>query len=178
MSRHLIVVDVETTGLSWNIHKIIEVAAIDTVTDEIIAFAPRIDPLDLGNAEPSAMQVNRYYERGAWKNVLTGEATSQQYVRLSEMLKGNTLGGCNPRFDGAFLTNASHLFNPEPWHHRLADLSAYAAAPLGIAPNELIGLGDICERLDVDPGIAHSALDDAKAAAECFRKLSHMRGVR
>ena len=69
-------------------------------------------------------------------------------------------------------------FAPALWHHRLADLAAYAAGALGIPPNELVGLGDICTRLDVDPGVAHSALDDAKATAECFRRLTAMRGVK
>ena len=176
--RQLIVVDVETTGLNYTIHKVIEVAAINTATDEVIHFSPNVAPLDLGNADGGAMQVNRYYERGAWKHMLTGEASSEQYRRLAEMLKGNTLGGCNPTFDAEFLAQASHHLDPGPWHHRLADLSAYAAGALGIPPNELVGLGDICERLGVDPGVAHSALDDAKATAECFRRLSSLRGAR
>lgn len=176
MSRELIVVDVETTGLNYTIHKIIEVAAINTATDEVVAFCPHVDPLDLGNADGFALQVNRYYERGAWKHMLTTEASNEQYRRLAEMLKGNTLAGCNPTFDSEFLTQASqHLYAPV-WHYRLADLSAYAAGALGIPPNELGGLGDICERLGVDPGIEHSALDDARATVECFRKLSGLRG--
>lgn len=177
--RDLIVVDCETTGLNPTIHKILEVAAINTTTDEIIHFSPRIDPSDLGIADPSAMQVNRYYERGAWKTMLTGEASNEQYRRLHDMVNGNTLAGCNPRFDADFLVQTAHpYFDPEPWHYRLADLSAYTAGALGIPPNELIGLADICERLGVDPGVAHSALDDAKATAECFQKLTAIKGVK
>lgn len=175
-TRDLIVVDLETTGLNHTIHRILEVAAINTTTDEIIHFSPYVSPNDLGLADPSAMQVNRYYERGAWKNILTGEASNDQYTRLAEMLRGNTLAGCNPRFDADFLNQSKTCFDPEPWHHRLADLSAYAAGALGISPNGLLGLGDICDRLDVDPGVAHSALDDAKATAACFRKLTALKG--
>ena len=179
MSRDLIVVDVETTGLNYTIHKIIEVAAINTRTGEVIAFCPAIDALNLGNADGGALQVNRYYERGAWRHRLTGEATNAQYKKLSEMLEGNTFGGCNPTFDAEFLTEASrqHL-STRPWHHRLADLSAFAGGALGIPPNELVGLADICERLGVDPGMSHSALDDAKATAECFERLTVIRGAK
>lgn len=177
MSRDLIVVDLETTGLNPTIHKILEVAAINTATAEIIHFVPAISAEALGMADGYAMQINRYYERGAWKHALTEGATYEQYGRLGEMLTGNTFAGCNPRFDADFLAQMLNSeFQPEPWHHRLADLSAYAAGALGIPPNELVGLGDICARLGVDPGVAHSALCDAKATAECFRRLTALKG--
>ena len=175
MSRQLIVVDLETTGLDSLDHRILEVAAINTATNEVMHFVPSIEPVDLGRADGYAMQVNRYYERGAWKMMLTEDATLEQYGRLLEMLRGNTFAGCNPTFDSQFLIDTAPNFDPV-WHHRLADLAAYAAGALGIAPNELVGLGDICERLDVDPGVAHSALDDAKATAECFRRLTTLKG--
>lgn len=178
-ARQLIVVDLETTGLNHTIHKILEVAAINTATDEVIAFVPYISPQDLGMADPYAMQINRYYERGAWRNALTVDASHDQYQRLAEMLRGNTLAGSNPRFDADFLNQQGrNFFDPQPWHHRLADLSAYAAGALGIAPHEAPGLADICERLGVDPGVAHSALDDAKATAECFARLTLIKGLK
>lgn len=177
MTRQLIIVDLETTGLDSTTYKILEVAAINTATDEIIHFAPHIEALDLGMADPIALQVNRYYERGAWKNRLPANATGDQYFKLAEMLKGNTFGGCNPRFDADFLTQTSHHLNPEPWHYRLADLSAYAAGALGIPADDLIGLSDICERLGVENDDPHSALGDARATAECFRKLSSLKGA-
>lgn len=101
---------------------------------------------------------------------------NSQYAKLNEMLTGNTLAGCNPTFDAEFLTQAHHALSMSPWHHRLADISAYAAGSLGIPANELLGLADICERLGVEQVAAHSALDDAKATAECFRKLQALKG--
>jgi DNA polymerase III subunit epsilon len=175
--RHLIVVDLECTGLDSGQHQILEVAAIDTTTDEVLHFAPYISPDYLGAADGYAMQVNRYYERGVWKNMLSQMPTGDQYARLHEMLRGNTFAGCNPTFDSQFLTDTVPRFREDvPWHYRLADLSAYAGGALGIPPHELPGLADICERLGVDTGVAHSALDDAKAAAECFRRLYRTKG--
>ena len=176
MSRQLIVVDLETTGLDADVHRILEVAAINTSTGDVLHFAPRIDSADLGCADGNAMQVNRYYERGAWKMMLNDAATIDQYNKLQEMLRGNTFAGSNPTFDSQFLMCTGINFTPAVWHHRLADLAAYAAGALGIPPNELVGLGDICERLGVDPGVAHSALDDAKATAECFKRLTTLKG--
>lgn len=177
MTRQLVIVDCETTGLNPTIHKILEVAAINTATDEVIHFSPRIDSISLGNADPPAMQINRYYERGAWKNMLTNDATAEQFARLRDMLAGNTLGGCNPRFDADFLTQNVVLFDPGPWHHRLADLSSYAGGALGIPAHELPGLEGVCERLGVVNEDPHSALGDAVATAECFRKLAALKGA-
>lgn len=174
--RSLIIVDLESTGLEPGVHQILEVAAINTVTDEVLHFAPYISPQFLGDADGYAMQVNRYYERGVWKNMLNASASSEGYSRLREMLIGNTFGGCNPAFDSQFLL-ALPGWGTAPWHYRLADLSAYAAGALGIPAHELPGLNDICERLGVDPGTAHSALDDAKATAECFKRLTTMKGA-
>lgn len=176
--RHLIVVDLECTGLDAGQHQILEVAAINTTTDEVLHFAPYISPDYLGSADGQAMQVNRYYERGVWKNMLTQMPTGDQYARLHDMLRGNTFAGCNPTFDSQFLMMTVPRFGTDcPWHYRLADLSAYAAGALGIPAHELPGLDAICRRLDVDPGTAHSALDDAKATAECFRRITQMRGT-
>ena len=177
MSRDLIVVDLETTGLDADVHRILEVAAINTSTGDVIHFVPRIDSADLGCADGYAMQVNRYYERGAWKMMLNDSATVDQYDKLRAMLRGNTFAGSNPTFDSQFLMYTAPDFSKPVWHHRLADLAAYAAGALGIPPNELIGLGDICARLEVDPRVAHSALDDAKATAECFRRINGLRGA-
>jgi len=176
-TRALIVVDFETTSLNMFYGKIIEVAAINTATDEVLYFAPYIDPVDLGNADGIAMQINRYYERGVWKQMLSEDATNSQYRQLAEMLSGNTFAGCNPAFDSQYLiqTHPSTMFTNDLWHYRLADLSAYAAGALGIPANELPGLADVCQRLGVDTGVQHSALDDAKAAAECFRRLTTMK---
>lgn len=175
--RNLIVVDLETTALDMDRGRIVEVAAINTGTGEVLHFAPYIEPIDLGNARGEAMQINRYYERGVWRKMLGPDATNDQYARLWDMLEGNTFAGCNPTFDSQYLIEHAPRFDPAPWHYRLADLSAYAAGALGIPPNKLIGLADICERLGVDPGIAHSALDDAKATAECFQRLTTLKGA-
>lgn len=180
MTRQLIVVDIETTGLMGH-HAILEVAAVYVETGVEMYFVPEVLPEKLGEADGDAMRINRYYERGVYRHMLTDRETQQNYRDLAEFLKGQTFGGSNPRFDADFIGRemANRLnLSPEPWHHRLADLSAYAAGALGIPPNELAGLGDICQRLSVDPGIAHSALDDARATAECFRKLIALRGAK
>lgn len=184
MKRQLIVVDCETSGLIPGTHFPLEVAAVNVMTGEELYFVPKVPNGTFDNAADAALALNRYYERGLYKQRPSSwEATDRDYCHLWEMLSGNTFAGSNPAFDAAMLLagftevrNNSATFAPfaqQPWHHRLADLAAYAGPALLLAPNELVGLAQICERLNVQIDGEHTALGDARATAECFRKLSN-----
>lgn len=100
--RHLIVVDTETTGLDPNVHVPVEVAAINVTTGEELRFVPYVSRDQLGAADPRAMQINRYYERGLFAQACPFRET-KDWDSLWAMLRGNTLAGANPRFDAAML---------------------------------------------------------------------------
>lgn len=177
MTRQIIVVDVETSGLDPKIHVVVEVAWRNLVTDESGLFVPSHNPeVVLLRAEPKALELNGYHERIAGRPQDTnGTATK----RLHEALKGNTLAGSNPAFDAKFLRREFNLWclrrgPAEPWHHRMLDVSAYAAGVLGIDPTELPGLSTVCERLGVKNKAPHAAMGDVAATAECFRRLIAM----
>ncbi|MGV7864057.1 3'-5' exonuclease [Mycobacterium kansasii] len=178
MTRQLIVCDVETTGLDPARHHVLEVAAINVETGAEYYFAPRLPAGALAQAEPEALAINRYFERRIYKRIRSSKDHQSEWWNLWELLSGNTLGGSNPAFDAAMLNKGvadaglDGLSDLSPWHHRLADLAAYAAPALGLAPNELVGLGDICSALGVENTAPHSALGDARATAECFRRLT------
>lgn len=172
MSRQLIVVDVETTGLHANA-RVLEVAAVNVETREEFRFVPWIDNDAIKWAEPKALQINRYFERGVFDDMLDQDDTKAAYEKLRTWLDGNTLGGSNPTFDAAKIVGP---VGGQVWHHRLADLAAYAAGALGLPPAELPGMEKVCTLLDVTNFEPHSALGDAFATAECFRKLTLLRG--
>jgi DNA polymerase-3 subunit epsilon len=167
VSRQLIIVDTETTGLQPNA-AVLEVAAVNVVTGAELHFVPYITPETLHDADPKALQINRYYERGVFEQTFNQMDTNSAWFKLRRMLDGNTFGGSNPTFDA----NHVKLETGEVWHHRLADLSPYAAGVLGIPVTELPGLNVVCDALGVVNQEAHSALGDARATAECFRKLA------
>ncbi|RFZ11224.1 DNA polymerase III subunit epsilon [Mycobacterium marinum] len=177
-SRQLIVVDVESTGLSPGVHLPIEVAAVNVDTGEHLYFVPKVPEGTFDNADGEALAINRYYERGLYKQrPHTWPPTHADYCNLWDMLSGNTFAGCNPAFDSQMITAGFSAirgaeFIPRPWHRRLADLAAYAGPALHLAPNELVGLADICARLGVTNHAEHTALGDAQATAECFRILT------
>lgn len=177
MTRQRIVVDTETTGLRDH-HVILEVGAVNLDTGEEMSFAPYVPRKVFGEAEPDAMRINRYFERGVYNDMLSPRDTRAAYDKLSTWLKGNTLAGANPTFDAAHLASTAVDYDAYTykvwvsWHHRLWDVSAHAAGKLGL--DELPGLNTVCELLGVENEDAHSALGDARATAECFRRLEAM----
>lgn len=188
MPRQIIVVDVESTGLGKGA-VILEVAALNLDTGEEIYFVPYVTQDQLGTAEPDAMRINRYYERGVYTKMLYPEVTLKRYEQLRKMLDGNTFAASNPTFDtrlisatrwvdaGEYVSFGSRAYEKpfgQPWHYRLLDLSAYAAGVLALHPGELPGAHKVCELLGVENEEEHSALGDARATAECFRRLMAM----
>lgn len=172
------VVDVETTGLDRNQHVPVEVAAISLKTGREIHFVPFITGEALDNAEPEAIRINRYYERALHKQQLDAIATLNCYQDLFELLDGRTLGGANPRFDADMLmAGYEHILagetsvrKAEPWRYRLSDLSAYTAGLFQLDPAEPPGLAKCCELLGVTNTAEHTALGDARATRDCFRR--------
>lgn len=199
--RQLVVVDVETTGLGDGA-AVLEVAAVNVDTGEELSFVPYVDWSAFGGLEAKrALEINRYLERGVWRDKLDSRKTAEKYAQLREMLAGNVFAGSNPTFDSRLIAAQDYLevqpcrgygYMPNyggrdrylpvgrVWHHRLGDLAAYAAGKLDIDPAELPGLDAVCDALGFSqPAEArHTALGDALAAAECFRKLRGMQSVR
>jgi DNA polymerase III subunit epsilon len=162
--RPVIVVDCECSGLwPWE-HVATEVAWWNLCTDERGWFIPEHDvDFVLGNGDPKALEISRYHERLLGKPQDDGQAAQE----LANQLRDNTLAGSNPSFDAGFLPPITGRV----WHHRMWDLSAYAAGKLNL--DYLPGLADVCEQLEVDPP-DHSAEGDVTATGLCLLKLGRM----
>lgn len=189
-ARHLIVVDVETNGLNVARHEAIEVAWWNLTTDERGTFIPQHSPnAVLAAADIEALRVNRYLDRIAPLPREEFDRYGHGAIKLWEQFGGpldddytepataHTFAGSNPRFDAAMIAKLfangemTDALDPAPWHHRLWDLSAYAAGVLGLA--ELPGLRAVCDFLAV-PGPDHTAEGDVTATGLCFRELQKL----
>ncbi|GJF06563.1 hypothetical protein [Pseudonocardia sp. D17] len=190
IARQIVVVDIETNGLNFERHRAVEVAWWNLTTDARGRFIPPHSVSDvLAAAELQALRINRYIDRIAGHGQ---DVNGHELGRLHGQFLGydqddideggfpaeiaHTLAGSNPAFDAQFLAK---LFaaadgpdtDPEPWHHRLWDLSAYAAGVLGL--DELPGLARVCELLDVE-GPDHTAEGDVTATGRCFLQLQQI----
>lgn len=170
-ARNFVVVDCETNGLNPEIHQAVEIAWWNLTTDERGCYIPEHNVgRVLGLAEVKALQINRYIDRIADRVPVNDFAESSQ---LRDALRGSTLAGSNPSFDAAMLRKHLRL-STDLWHHRMWDLSAYAAGVLGL--DELPGLAKVCELLDIEPG-DHTAEADVLATGFCFKALFVKAGV-
>lgn len=183
--RQIVVVDVETNGLDPARHVAVEVAWWNLATDEHGVFVPpHLWREVVTEGELEALRINRYLDRLA---DVAKDAKGKAGNELWHQLSGNTFAGCNPAFDAAFVSNLygsvydldrGGVEDPPQWHHRLLDLSVYAAGVLDIPPTELPGLSSVCERLEVTHEHAHTAFGDVAATVECFRKLFDLQAAR
>lgn len=165
--RQVIIVDVETTGLDPRAHAVVEVAWWNLTTGDRGEFIPPHDPHDvLATADIDALRINRYVDR------IPGLPQDEGWVRRDELwthLDGNTLAGSNPAFDAGFLATIAP--GRLPAHHRLLDLSAYAAGVLDLPVSNLPSLATVCNLLGVVLRDAHTAAGDVEATGECFLRL-------
>jgi DNA polymerase III epsilon subunit-like protein len=157
---HLVFLDLETTGLDPERHRIWEIAyaAGDGPLEcEIVAH-------DLVAADPKALDLNGYYSRAGSLGLDPRRGVDWEW-RLQAALKGATVVAANPAFDTSFLRAR---WGESPWHHRLLDIETYAMPLFGA--DRPVGFADLCNRLGIEFA-HHSAAEDVRALRECWREL-------
>jgi DNA polymerase III epsilon subunit-like protein len=159
MSKDIVWVDIETTGLDPQVHQIVEIAwGIDS------EWWTLIPPHNLWMADPKALEINRYHERMLDK---AEHADETAIAKFYQDLLGKTMAGANPAFDAKFL---EVFLGAAPWKHRLLDVEAYVAGVFGW--DEPRGLKATREHLEslgysiAEPN--HSAVEDMICAQECY----------
>lgn len=151
-------IDTETTGLDPVMHMAYEVAWAGEDQE------PRrlILPHTTSSADPTALEIGRYYERGIQYELW---ASQREVGEMHASLQGNTLVGANPSFDRAFLSDVfrRHGLEPHPWHHRSIDVEVLAMMVL--EESKPLGLRDSVTRINdlYEAGIPlpdHTAVGD------------------
>ena len=172
-------VDIETTGLDSRVHEIIEIAVVRVrqiwVKDEkptfekIFEWSAKIKPQHLEVADPVALRINGYIASDWAENVPLEDALNQ----LAEKTDGAIMVAHNVAFDSSFIEEqfARHNIKNKMHYHRL-DTVSFAFGKL--AENAEVGrysLGELCKYFGIVNERAHSALSDARADFELFKKL-------
>lgn len=173
VSRRVIVVDCETTGLDLDTAMAVEVAWWDLDTDQRGCFIP---PHDISGATIEALEINGYYKR------IEDQPTDVNYadaLALHHVLRGQVLAGSNPSFDAHMLRRLFTVAGfpaTQPWHHRMLDLSAYAAGVLELDPTDLLGLAKVADLLGIPAVPDHTAEGDVQVTGLCFEALFERTG--
>lgn len=161
--------DTETTGLDPFMHDAWEFALIVRRDGHDTEHVFRIRP-DLGNADPKALEINRFHERtsaAGW----SWDDPHAAATRMYSLLNGAVLIGSNPSFDADMLRNlfARHYDDAKPWHYRTLDIATLAAG-------HLYGQAERMTRHTCDP-VHYSKVDAALGWPWSSYRASELVGI-
>ena len=172
MRKHnLAFIDIETTGLNLIKNEIIEIGCVITTPDlkVIEEFELKIKPQHIENAEPAALKVNRY-DPSDWREA---HALEKAMKIFSKKVKDCIMVGHNVAFDAGFLEHAfAQTGISNSLHYHKLDTVSIAWAKLHREPDlEHFSLRELGARFGIVNERAHTALSDARATCELYKKL-------
>lgn len=164
-------IDIETTGLNILKHEIIEIGCVLTTPQlEVIEeFELKIKAEHIEDADQTALKVNHYDP----KNWISALSLKDAIEILATKVKNCIMVGQNVAFDSGFLEYAflkTKISNT--MHYHKLDTISIAWAKLFKNPNiEHFSLREMCLFFDIKNENAHTALSDARATFELYKKL-------
>lgn len=177
--RDLVFVDIETTGLLPVEHEIIDIAVIRVEQSWPTEGAPqfmikdewttKVHPEHLISADPASLKISGYIA-SEWTGAVSLQEALATFVQKTE---GAIMVAHNIAFDSEFLN--FHLAQNKlvnTMHYHRLDTVSMAFAVLQNAPGiNRYSLGELCKYFGIENQNAHTALSDARADFELFKKL-------
>ncbi|OGI65402.1 hypothetical protein A3A95_00945 [Candidatus Nomurabacteria bacterium RIFCSPLOWO2_01_FULL_39_18] len=175
MKKHkLAFIDIESTGLDVIKHEIVEIGCVLTTPDlkVIEEFELKIKPEHIENSDPVSLKIS-HYDKESWENAFTLEKAMKI---LSKKTKDAIMVGQNVAFDSGFLEHAfSKVGIANSMHYHKLDTISIAWAKLHKEPDlEHFSLREMCVRFGIKNEHAHTALSDARATFELYKKLMEL----
>lgn len=176
--RKILFVDLETTGLDFDKHEIVEIGCllVDGRSLEILnKYHARINPEHLETADPEGLKISGYSE-DKWKDAKPLKKALKEIVKLAPEAM---IAGWKVDFDWWFLDKYLKKFRiKHNFDYHLIDVISIAYSHFRVEnqPEEL-SLGDVCKLLKVSihkkhrQGEGHNAMDDIIATYRVFKKL-------
>jgi DNA polymerase-3 subunit epsilon len=175
MRKHnLAFIDIETTGLNILEHEIIEIGCV--ITDHKLevkeAFEIKIKPEHLENADPTALKINHYNEKD-WVGAYQAKKALET---LLAKVKDCIMVGQNVAFDSGFLEyNFAKNKLKNTMHYHKLDTISIAWAKLHNEPDiDHFSLREMCKLFNITNKNPHSALSDARATYELYKRLMEL----
>jgi len=172
MRKHnLAFIDIETTGLDVTKHEIIEIGCVITTPKlkVIEKFELKIKPEKIENADSISLKVN-HYNLEDWEFAHTLKDVMKIF---SKKTKDCIMVGQNVSFDSCFLENAFYKtgFKNNMHYHKLDTISIAWAKFHKKRSFEHFSLREMCKLFDIKNERPHSALSDAYATYQLYKKL-------
>lgn len=173
--NQLCYVDTETTGLDYRVHQPYEVCTwLENEREPLTHSLPH----NLDNADPVALEIGRYHERGfqPWTSIT--DETKRRAWRcrdaLTRRLTGVTVVAANPAFDTGML---SGFLGKAPWHHRTINISDVAMTIFDWdRPKGMSEVQAAVRELGYDvPAPDHTAEGDVRALRASYEALRQIR---
>lgn len=166
----VVFVDTETTGLNPDVHDLCEVAWAEV---EGPIHEARV-PHSLANFDETALEVNRYEERGLGDESTWFKDEVALVQIVSAALEGALICSSNVPHDKGFLKAWFYSFGmyeeSEPWHHRPVEIGSYVAGAAKVAVplslRDTVGL--VRSRGFTVPDPDHTAAGDVAAGRACY----------
>lgn len=167
-------IDIETTGPDVTLHEIIEIGCLVTTPKlEIIEkFEIKIKPERIEDADPVALKIN-HYNSSDWTSACELESAMKTF---SQKVKDCIMIGQNVSFDSGFLEYAfaKNKIKNSMHYHKL-DTVSIAWSKLREKPDVThFSLRELCKYFNIKNERAHSALSDACATFELYKKLMEL----
>ncbi len=172
-------VDIETTGLDARVHEIIEIAVVRVrqiwdvnekpVFEKLFEWSAKIKPERLNVADPIALKINGYIASD-WIGSVSLESALRDFAEKTD---GAIMVAHNVAFDNGFIEeNFARYGIKNLMHYHRLDTVSFAFGKLAhTAEIGRYSLGELCKYFGIVNERAHSALSDARADFELFKKL-------
>jgi DNA polymerase III epsilon subunit-like protein len=172
MRKHnLAFIDLETTGINVLENEIIEIGCILTTPKlKIIEeFEIKIKPKNIYTANKTSLKITHYNEE-AWKSALD---LADAMEILLKKTKDCIMVGQNVAFDVSFLEyNFAKLGLSNMMHYHKLDTISIAWAKFNKEKDfEHFSLREMCKYFNIKNDNPHSALSDARATFQLYKKL-------
>lgn len=176
MESRFAIFDLEMTGRNPFLHEIIEIGLVvaDRLTLEVVEQMDwKIRPEHIEDAEPEALEVNKYRERiDEWEKAVSLKEAIESFIGYA---KGCKPAGWNIGYDRIFLEYASWRTRgkllgelPYSWF----EIKSVAEEKwLPVQEWERFNLSTVATFAGVPVVDAHSALGDARMAQQVLKKL-------